>query len=52
VNIKNDSTTPVNTSLNNNESISTLIPFTKHPCINNTKHCQKCLTAYNETLWV
>jgi len=51
MNVKNETTT-VNGSSYNNESISTLIPFIKHPCINSTKHCQQCLNTYNDSLWV
>lgn len=49
MNVKNDITT-VNGSSNNNESISTLSPSIKHPCINSTKHCQQCLNSYNDSL--
>lgn len=49
MNVKNEITT-VNGSSYNNESISTLSPFIKHPCINSTKHCQQCLNSYNDSL--
>ncbi|XP_027840816.2 uncharacterized protein LOC114122374 isoform X2 [Aphis gossypii] len=49
INVKNEITT-VNGSSYNNESISTLSPFIKHPCINSTKQCQQCLNSYNDSL--
>jgi len=49
MNVKNKITT-VNGISYNNESISTLSPFFKLPCINSTKYCQQCLNSYNDSL--
>lgn len=38
-------------SSHSNDSMSTLNPVIKLPCVNSSKHCETCFTAYkNSTL--